>query len=71
MEWRPIDTAPKNRRLLLADNASEVVSTGYFDRWTKGWKNESDIYEDYGAPYHNEWEPTHWMPLPKPPSADE
>lgn len=63
--WQPIETAPKDGSLILGVSANpegciDIVgwdskaggwSTGYFDR------EEYYILRD----------PTHWMPLPKPP----
>jgi hypothetical protein len=79
--WRPIETAPKNKVLLL----------GYFNaagRWrtVRGeWFSQEEIDEQWEFPENgspgwyetcvnadeppNCWpiEPTHWMPLPTPP----
>lgn len=67
-EWRPIETAPKDgRTILLAMPVGDGLGVGY-------WMEEA-----------NEWvpaapiivltvfmtQPTHWMPLPEPPEADE
>lgn len=76
MEWQPIETAPKDQRILLG--FSNPVFTGVsaiFGRW------ESDKFATKPRPY---WthdmerltgitgarakQPTHWMPLPVPPS---
>lgn len=67
-EWYPIETAPKDRLVMVATikNTVEIVrqvkcvnSDGTFHSW---------IWEfDEGYSLNNEWEPTHWMPIPKPP----
>jgi hypothetical protein len=63
--WQPIETAPKDRWILAAEAS-----------WEPG------VYDAYAAHYHSDgyWmarcgqyvtqspEPTHWMPLPDPPS---
>jgi len=66
-EWRPIETAPKERDLLLTDG--ETVCQG-------GWLCQVDQGAEYEgqkcAPSPGWWsifsiDPTHWMPLPDPP----
>ncbi len=65
IDWQPIETAPKNRDIILTDG--KLVSQG-------GWI--SDL--DQGAEYEGQigmagwWsvagveKPTHWTPLPEP-----
>jgi hypothetical protein len=63
-EWQPIETAPKNGINILVfdpDNNSDVgvVIANYFEDnkcWFITW-DDTEI----------EINPTHWMPLPKPP----
>ena len=71
--WLPIETAPKNKRIMLSTIYGIVIG-----RWTEKaiTRNEDD--------YHSAWmvfdcedsfynsiieqnEATHWMPLPNPP----
>lgn len=62
-EWKPIDTAPKggeDEAILLATGSDEFpVLMGHWsrDRWVILLDGQTI------------WEPTHWMPLPKPPTA--
>jgi len=66
MDWYPIETAPKSTPVLL---------------WARGWSIELGIYfgNQRGEEGWHHWEgsrkffsePTHWMPLPDPPSAKE
>jgi hypothetical protein len=65
MKWQPIETAPKvdGVRVLLGwVETIFPVSTGFYyaaiDRWC------DDATENDYCP-----QPTHWMPLPTPPSA--
>lgn len=59
-EWQPIETAPKDRSVLLA---AWVASGPYYVREV-GWWEEAD-----GGfwSFPSEGVPTHWMPLPEPP----
>jgi hypothetical protein len=69
--WKPIETAPKDGSTLLLYCPDGDLPA---DRVVGGW------WDDFG-PYRKEmggdgvWsfdlpgEPTHWMPLPEPPSA--
>ena len=52
MDWQPIATAPKDRRVLLG--APSVV-------------REGEWWEAYGGMWSVDFSPTHWMPLPEPP----
>jgi len=63
MEWRPIETAPKNGDWVLIYQGGQEV--------TLAW------YCDADGPSHGVWfdqrdngySPTHWMPLPDPPKV--
>ncbi len=66
-DWQPIETAPKDGRLLLF-----VRGTTYVGGW------DDDRYAKKPRPlwyYSDTWRrtgcraipPTHWMPLPEPP----
>lgn len=75
--WQPIDTAPKDgSRILLFYSKSRkegVTETAvgrweiqkYHDRPRPYWENEKYIGD---VSYKRENPPTHWMPLPSPPS---
>lgn len=60
-EWKPIKTAPKERTVILAawDYGSWFIQPAKFfnGEWVHGWD-------------HDPIDPTHWMPLPKPPKSD-
>ena len=63
MEWQPIETAPKDgkRHMLFAAEFDRPgdwrIKMGY---WSEGYKS----WQLFGG----SWKPTHWMPLPPPPS---
>lgn len=67
MEWQPIETAPKtddSPSILLIDYA-KVCVVGFWDEeegeWLTDYRGKGNV--DYVR------RPTHWMPLPKPPTA--
>jgi hypothetical protein len=63
-EWQPIETAPKDGRMILVWRDSGVHlmrwkaigEHGFWDEWHVKLKHLSS-------------HPTHWMPLPDPPSS--
>lgn len=65
-QWRSIDTAPKDGTLILGISARDpqrpypmrIAETIKGQRW-------HNVAANYWA------EPTHWMPLPEPPSEQE
>jgi len=68
MDWQPIETAPKDGTLVLVFEASQGVAvacqngeTWYLD---VPW-NAPDLSQDFSMYYA----PTHWMPLPPPPTS--
>jgi hypothetical protein len=64
MKWQPIETAPKDgtRVILCAvDGNYPRVAEGYYQR--DGWHWSTD--ENWRD---SEMAPTHWMPLPVPPT---
>lgn len=73
MNWQPIDTAPKDRWVLLyrptAKSWAKVTIGAYNDQ--RHHKNPKPFWEIKmnigGVLDSREWEPTHWMELPDPP----
>lgn len=73
MEWRPIETAPKEETVFIGIENGLVYSTHwqkYYEKWpheeggptyTGGWSAET-----FDA--HIPFRPTHWMPLPPAPT---
>jgi hypothetical protein len=64
MEWQPIETAPKDGRLILARNATGDDWSGTFVAYWSTVKNDWMYSIERVAP-----ELTHWMPLPEPPKT--
>jgi hypothetical protein len=68
-EWQDIASAPKDGAPILA--AGEVRD-GSWVQTTVRWENDGEGYWNLivvGAYAEDgEWWPTHWMPLPEPPS---
>lgn len=71
-DWKPIETAPKEDHLrLLGIDDQGHVSTMYGYVWggKVEWHNESDINREFDNCSHEQWSPTHWMPLPERPAT--
>jgi len=60
-EWKPIETAPKSLKSILL-SGDRKIADGYWGAQCNKGKG------DWVWPYVRT-EPTHWMPLPKPPMA--
>jgi hypothetical protein len=58
-EWRPIETAPKDREVLVFDEGAIIVSL---------WVEDEQAWWDNGPMRPP---PTHWRPLPAPPAPTE
>lgn len=56
-EWKPFDTAPKDRRAILATDGSEVLSI----EWINDEKGYWSIVDGCGIHYNL----THWMEAPE------
>lgn len=83
MEWRPIAEAPKDGTPLLVswpqlatDESGNLTGAQHgsicvVTEWLGGGWNEPDFISGHGLHLDDDWafaiEPTHFMPLPKPP----
>ncbi len=78
-EWRPIATAPKDGTFVLLFVAGREAWCPTVGRW-----NDGQTYNSFGEILSEGWGdeittfhvpglnmPTHWMPLPAPPSTDD
>lgn len=72
-EWQPIETAPKDGRDILVwmplgdgrGNPTVAVVDWYVANGESHWR----IAEGVFGPLALDFPPTHWMPLPEPPTA--
>ena len=65
-EWQPIETAPKDGKNILISNDRGMFVAAFDADWDlDGWWLVSDG-KDHERPLRGN-DPTHWMPLPKPP----
>lgn len=66
MEWQPIETAPKDGTAVLCFWTRSVYVDGrayaIAQCHSGTWVSVDDDEVEY-------WEPTHWMPLPPPPTV--
>jgi hypothetical protein len=68
-EWQPIETAPKDgARVLLGRFAPRMDRHGYCAvDWYRQAK-DGNGFIGFGKFNMTFWPPTHWMPLPAPPT---
>ena len=68
-EWQSIETAPRDKWILawwpesLEWGPEECIAPAYW----REYKGESGRFQDVSDAFI--YQPTHWMPLPPPPSA--
>lgn len=64
--WRPIETAPKDERVILFSPCWGTEAGYHSITRTR----EPSWFSASGAPYADTEQPTHWMPLPSPPMVE-
>lgn len=74
MSWQPIETAPKDRRILLASKETSIQIAKWSDRFidvTDNWKEKTGVWVifDCDDPYYSlkYSDPEWWMELPTEP----
>lgn len=73
MEWRPIETAPKDGTVILVCNDHGTWAARYVDVYQSGyvpehkWHSLMLNHKHMIGPYPS-LIPTHWQPLPTPPT---
>jgi hypothetical protein len=72
MKWQPIETAPRDDTidvLLYEEGEYKPVYIGFYAETKDRGGKKVYIFWDIGSePWKRE--PTHWMPLPEPPTAE-
>lgn len=73
-KWQPIETAPKDKSVLLYDSNRKEKYCGRWDK-QKYNKKPNPYWEKYARysdiVYQRTYPPTHWMPLPQPPMKQD
>lgn len=67
MEWRPIDTAPKDGTAILAWFTGEYPEPVVVQYYVKSLDFPWGAISSLDGEYHRDYI-THWMPLPPPPA---
>ena len=76
-EWQPIETAPKAIETTIGvhrygPNILAISGTTYeVTRWWDANEREETKHCNWIDGGGNAWRPTHWMPLPDPPTAED
>jgi hypothetical protein len=65
-DWKPIETAPVGRLILIANAADQIVKTGVAEREVDG----NLLLNVPGYPLTGQKWWTHWADMPKPPKED-
>lgn len=72
MEWQPIETAPMDGTYILIYQHNKMYAdyehTIYVAKYRTDYLNNPEWVEAMGEEYIC-FDPTHWMPLPKPPEG--
>lgn len=65
-EWQPIETAPKDAEVLIAE-----IVRGFYVVGEARYHHDAECWLWAGTDPSDHWAeplyPTHWMPLPEPP----
>lgn len=71
--WQPIETAPRDRRVLLWGRYWSDGQGWFSDALSGWWSAELERWEANGGLHSYSFgvRPTHWMPLPAPPQTKE
>lgn len=69
MEWQPIKTAPIGPTIMLANETTGYVCTGYGE-WMKLPKITLPRFISCDPEGMGRFKATHWMPLPEPPVGE-
>lgn len=67
-DWRPIETAPKDGRVILAWSVGANDSEAQLMWWDGEPDDGLEAYWCVNYEGKTSLDPTHWMPLPEPPA---
>lgn len=66
MKWQPIETAPKDGSVFIAHTPRAKIRKVRLMQWLSPKMNWAVFgWKDMNGNFHD---PTHWMPLPEPPT---
>lgn len=82
-EWQPIETAPKDREILLfgtSEDGEEIVAygrhaVGHTERWEEHYVSEDEMHKKRVLTFYEYWDsepeiwPKYWCDLKRPPAA--
>lgn len=69
-QWQPIETAPKDGTRVLLFVPPYGPSTGHYEPARVNWGPNASLWVSHSV-LNKEAAPTHWMPLPTPPTGGE
>lgn len=67
--WQPIETAPKDGTPILAYTPEPRCING--EIYALAWCNVYNAWIEAGGEQWEDFNPTHWTPLPEPPEVEE
>lgn len=67
--WQPIETAPKDGTWILTYRPKEHGISIHETRWQKSFSGDKYQWGGVGSSFPENSQPTHWKPLPKPPTT--
>ncbi len=69
MEWEQIETAPKDGTAVLTVNGDWICIRSWDDgKYSRNPKPYWRCFGPWSVTFQRQRQPTHWMPLPKPPA---
>jgi hypothetical protein len=67
-DWKPIETAPKDREIMIVRNGKIRIGKWDDDRYNKKPRPYWRDHQGRNISTMRYLPPTHWMPLPEPPT---
>jgi len=73
-EWQPIESAPRGKPAPYGSGPS-ILGVAIGEGWTAynivNWSYHKNPTKGSWKGPHGVWEPTHWQPLPEPPTTKD